>query len=64
MEWDRKLAADRAGVEAMLAREVPLNRFGSPQEIADLVAFLASPRASFVNGATLIADGGQTRTMG
>jgi 3-oxoacyl-[acyl-carrier protein] reductase len=62
--WERKLAVDRAGVEAMLAREVPLNRFGSPQEIADLVVFLASRRASFVTGATLIADGGQTRTIG
>jgi len=28
--WERKLAADRTGVEAMLAREVPLNRLGSP----------------------------------
>jgi 3-oxoacyl-[acyl-carrier protein] reductase len=61
--WDSKLKADRANVEAMLAREVPLGRFGSPREIGDVVAFLASARASFITGATIVVDGGQTRTI-
>lgn len=59
--WDRKLAEDRAGVEAMLSREVALGRLGTPDEIAALAVFLASPRASFITGTIQVADGGQLR---
>jgi 3-oxoacyl-[acyl-carrier protein] reductase len=59
--WQRKLDADDAGVNAMLAAEVPLGRFGTPEEIGAAVAFLASGRAAFITGACLVADGGQTR---
>lgn len=59
--WDRKLAEDRPGVEAMLAREVALGRLGTPEEIAALAVFLASARASFITGTILVADGGQLR---
>lgn len=59
--WEVRLAADRVGVEEMLRREVPLGRWGRPEEIADAVAFLCSERAAFVTGATIVADGGQTR---
>lgn len=59
--WDRKLAEDRPGVEAMLAREVALGRLGTPEEIAALAIFLASPQASFITGTILVADGGQLR---
>ena len=52
---------DRADVEVMLAREVPLGRLGQPGEIADLVLFLASARASFITGTVIVADGGQVR---
>lgn len=59
--WDRKLHEDKAGVEAMLAREVAQARLGTPREIADLAVFLASPRASFITGSIVVADGGQLR---
>jgi 3-oxoacyl-[acyl-carrier protein] reductase len=59
--WSRKLAENKAGVEDMLAREVPLRRLGTPAEIADIVSFLASPRAAFITGTVIVADGGQLR---
>ncbi|WP_277554360.1 SDR family oxidoreductase [Halobaculum limi] len=40
------------------AADIPLDRIGDPQELGDVVAFLASERASFVNGAALPVDGG------
>jgi 3-oxoacyl-[acyl-carrier protein] reductase len=45
------------------AKEIPLGRYGTPQEIADVVAFLASTKASFLTGATISVDGGMTRGL-
>jgi 3-oxoacyl-[acyl-carrier protein] reductase len=59
--WEQKLVQQREQVERYIATEVPLQRFGSPEEIADLVVFLASDRAAFITGACVVADGGQTR---
>jgi 3-oxoacyl-[acyl-carrier protein] reductase len=61
--WEARRAADPSETQAMLAAEVPLNRFGSPQEIAALATFLCSERAAFVTGACFVADGGQTRSV-
>ena len=61
--WERKLA-DRPGVfEGMVEAEVPLRRFATPGEIADVAVFLASSRAAFVTGAVWVVDGGQTRSF-
>jgi 3-oxoacyl-[acyl-carrier protein] reductase len=61
--WEKRLEANRDTVLKYIADEVPMQRFGTPEEIADLVVFLSSPRASFITGACVIADGGQTRTF-
>lgn len=45
-------------------RRVPLGRYGEPSEVAAAISFLASPEASFVNGAVLAVDGGLTAKVG
>jgi 3-oxoacyl-[acyl-carrier protein] reductase len=68
--WDlleKQFAKDR-GVDQARAHElavasIPLGRIAEPEEIADLVAFVASPRASFLNGAHIVIDGGQRKTV-
>ena len=50
-------------VRAKLASEVPLGRIGTPDDIASLVALLASPRGSYITGATIQVDGGLLRAV-
>ena len=61
--WERKLAEDRERFTRFVESEVPLRRFGHPEEIANVVAFLVSERAAFITGACVVADGGQTRRL-
>lgn len=59
--WSGKLEADRRGVQQMLEREVPLTKFGTPDDVAALAVYLASPLATFVTGKVWTLDGGQAR---
>ena len=57
--WDKKKKADPKKIKKMLENKVPLGRFGKTEEIANLVAFLLSSKASFITGAEIVIDGGQ-----
>lgn len=59
--WEDRLEEERNEVETYIARAVPLQRFGRPEEIADAVLFLTSERAAFITGATVVVDGGQSQ---
>jgi 3-oxoacyl-[acyl-carrier protein] reductase len=59
--WERRQQADPEGIAAFVKSEMPLGRFGKPEEVAAVVTFLASDRASLVTGACWTVDGGQSR---
>ena len=60
--WARRIAADPAAMEAFVKSDMPLGRFGKPEEIANVVVFLASERASLVTGACVNVDGCQSHS--
>lgn len=61
--WEKRIAANREGVEEMLRTQVPQQRFGTPEEIASLAVYLCSEQAGFATGSCYVMDGGQTRVV-
>lgn len=61
--WDRRVKEDPENMNAFIEANLPIGRFGTVDEIADVVAFLASERASLVTGACLNVDGGQSKSL-
>jgi 3-oxoacyl-[acyl-carrier protein] reductase len=61
--WDRRVQDDPKGMAEFVKRELPFGRFGRPEEVGAVVAFLVSPRASWISGASVPVDGCQSRSL-
>lgn len=59
--WIKRLEENPEKIEQFVKDEIPAGRFGTPEEIANVVLFLASERASWIVGSSINVDGGQSR---
>jgi 3-oxoacyl-[acyl-carrier protein] reductase len=59
--WKKRLDENPEGMKEFIHNEIPAGRFGTPEEIANVVAFLASGKANWIVGASINVDGGQSR---
>jgi 3-oxoacyl-[acyl-carrier protein] reductase len=61
--WWKRQQQDPAAIAEFVRRELPFGRFGRPEEVADVVAFLVSPRAGWISGTSVVVDGCQSRSF-
>jgi 3-oxoacyl-[acyl-carrier protein] reductase len=61
--WWKRQQADPEGIAEFIRRDLPFGRFGRPEEVGDVVAFLSSARASWISGASVTVDGCQSRSL-
>lgn len=59
--WWKRQQADPEGIKQFVKQELPFGRFGTPEEVGAAIAFLASPKASWISGTTVVVDGCQSR---
>ncbi|MFA8440126.1 SDR family NAD(P)-dependent oxidoreductase [Pueribacillus sp. YX66] len=60
--WQKRIEEDPEKMNAFVKNEIPAGRFGTPEEVANVALFLASEKASWIVGATINVDGGQSKS--
>ena len=61
--WWKRQQQNPEAIAEFVRQELPFGRFGRPEEVADVVTFLASSRASWVSGTSVVVDGCQSRAF-
>jgi 3-oxoacyl-[acyl-carrier protein] reductase len=61
--WWKRQQENPVAIAEFVKRELPFGRFGTPEEVGDVVAFLASPRASWISGSSVVVDGSQSHAF-
>lgn len=61
--WWKRQQDDPKAIADYIRHELPFGRFGTPEEVGNVVAFLASPRASWISGTSVVVDGCQSRSF-
>ncbi len=61
--WEKILKENPKKANQFAEKELPMGRFGRPEEVADLVAFICSEKAGLLNGASIPIDGGEGRSI-
>lgn len=61
--WEKSLKENSKEVEEFVKRELPLERFGTPEEVANVVVFICSEKASLLSGVSIPVDGGQGKSL-
>ena len=62
--WEKKLQKNRSKIKNMIKKNVPLKKFGKPEDVSIIVSILLSNRTGFITGSNFVIDGGQTRSIG
>lgn len=61
--WEKEVKEKPNETEELLKRDFPLERFGTPEEVANVITFICSEKASLINGASIPVDGGQSKSI-